>query len=188
MVGSGANLMSFTAQSLYLPNWFVRHRSLAIGIAFSGVGVGAILLLPWLQIIIGHGGWRASCKTLALLALFVVGPLNFLVRHRPENIGLSPDGIFDGPGDDGARKQSNIVDLRWASTEWTLARAVRTMRFWWIVIAYSSALFAWYAVQVHQTKYLTEIGFAPLEAAWALGAVSIAAFPDRLVSVRSPIV
>ncbi|MBV8455405.1 MAG: MFS transporter [Acetobacteraceae bacterium] len=36
LVGSGANLVSFTAQSLYLPNWFVRHRGLAISIAFSG--------------------------------------------------------------------------------------------------------------------------------------------------------
>src|SRR5690348_15625428 len=49
LVGSGANLMSFTAQSLFLPNWFVRRRGLAISIAFSGVGIGAIMLLPWLQ-------------------------------------------------------------------------------------------------------------------------------------------
>jgi hypothetical protein len=46
LVGSGAKLVSFTAQSLYLPSWFVRHRGLAISIAFSGVGVGAIVLLP----------------------------------------------------------------------------------------------------------------------------------------------
>src|SRR4051812_11561812 len=44
LVGAGANLMSFTAQSLYLPNWFVRRRSLAISIAFAGVGAGAFVL------------------------------------------------------------------------------------------------------------------------------------------------
>src|SRR5262249_19104344 len=82
MVGVGANLMSFPGQSFYLPHWFARRRGLAISIAFSGVGVGAILLLPWLQAIIGQDGWRASCRTVALLALLVVGPLNFLVRHR----------------------------------------------------------------------------------------------------------
>ena len=37
-------------QSLFLPNWFVRRRGLAIGIAFSGVGIGSIVLLPWMQI------------------------------------------------------------------------------------------------------------------------------------------
>ena len=56
LVGAGANLMTFTAQSLFLPNWFVRRRSLALSIAFSGVGVGAITLLPWLQTIIGRDG------------------------------------------------------------------------------------------------------------------------------------
>ena len=37
LVGAGANLMTFTAHSLFLPNWFVRRRGLAISIAFSGV-------------------------------------------------------------------------------------------------------------------------------------------------------
>jgi MFS family permease len=30
LVGAGANLMSFTVHSQYLPNWFVRRRGLAI--------------------------------------------------------------------------------------------------------------------------------------------------------------
>jgi hypothetical protein len=45
LVGGGANLMNFTPQSLCLPNW-LRHRGLANSIAFSGVGVVAIVLLP----------------------------------------------------------------------------------------------------------------------------------------------
>src|SRR5262249_38519012 len=52
LVGSGANMMTYTAHSQFLPNWFVRRRGLAISIAFAGVGVGAVLLLPWLQSII----------------------------------------------------------------------------------------------------------------------------------------
>jgi MFS family permease len=43
LVGGGTNLMSYTVHSQFLPNWFVRRRALAIGIAFSGVGVGAIV-------------------------------------------------------------------------------------------------------------------------------------------------
>ena len=55
LVGGGANLMSFTAHSLFLPNWFVRRRALAAGIAFSGVGIGSIVIFPWL----GHATWHA---------------------------------------------------------------------------------------------------------------------------------
>jgi MFS family permease len=58
---------------------------------------------------------------------------------------------------------------------------VRTARFWWIVVGYFLALIAWYAIQVHQTKYLVEIGFSPLVAAWALGAVSVIGIPGQIL-------
>jgi len=180
LVGAGANLMSFTAQSLYLPNWFVRRRGFAISIAFSGVGVGAIVLLPWLQAIIDRDGWRAACWAMGLLVVLVVGPLTLLVRRRPGDLGLLADGGVHDAAAGQARGPSNIVDPAWASVDWTLARAVRTARFWWIVLAYFCGLFAWYAVQVHQTKYLVEVGFSPSVAAWALGIVSVVAIPGQI--------
>ena len=180
LVGGGANLMTYTTHSQFLPNWFLRRRGLAISIAFSGVGVGAITLLPWLQSIIETQGWRASCWTMGLLTIFVVAPLNLLVRKKPEDVGLLPDGAAPMDAVAGVRG-TNVVDLGWASIEWTLARAVRTSRFWWIVLGYFCALIAWYAVQVHQTKYLIEIGFQPLTAAWALGFVSVVAIPGQIV-------
>lgn len=62
----------------------------------------------------------------------------------------------------------------------TLARSIRTARFWWIAVGYLSGLYAWYAVQVHQTKYLVEIGFSASQAAWALGFVSLVAVPGQI--------
>ncbi|GGC53308.1 MFS transporter [Chelatococcus reniformis] len=180
LVGGGANLMSFTAQSLFLPHWFVRRRGLAMSLAFSGVGVGAIVLLPWLQSIIGRDGWRASCWAMGLLVLLVVGPLNLFVRRRPEDIGLLPDGASRSAAPDAGRTMANVVDPAWTAVEWTLARAMRTSRFWWIVLGYFCALFAWYAVQVHQTQYLVEVGFTPFAAAWGLGIVSAVAIPGQI--------
>ena len=92
LVGAGANCMSFSVQSQYLPNWFVRRRALATGIAFSGVGVGAILILPWLQTIILTEGWRSACWALGLMTLFVLLPINLIVTKRPQDVGLLPDG------------------------------------------------------------------------------------------------
>lgn len=180
-VGVGANLTSFVAQSLYLPNWFARRRGLALSLAFSGVGVGAVVLLPWLQTVIEREGWRASCWMMGLLVLLLLGPINLLVWRRPQDIGLEPDGGSPAAAAVARNERaSNVVDPAWAAVEWTLARAVRTGRFWWIALGYFCALFAWYAVQVHQTKYLIEVGFAPITAAWALGFVSIIAIPGQI--------
>jgi len=115
-----------------------------------------------------------------LLTIFIVGPLNLFVWRRPEDIGLLPDGASRMVAANEGRGASSVIDPAWASIEWTLARAARTGRFWWIVLGYFCGLVAWYAVQVHQTKYLIEVGFTPLVAAWALGIVSVVAIPGQI--------
>jgi MFS family permease len=172
LVGGGTNLMGFSVHSIFLPNWFVRRRGLALGIAFSGAGVGALVILPWLQEIILRAGWRASCVALGSVVLFVLAPLSFFVWQRPEDLGLEPDGQRAQTEAEAKARVSNVVDHAWVNVEWTIAKAMRTHQFWCIIFGYFCALFAWYAVQVHQTKYLVEVGFSPAMSAWALALVS----------------
>jgi MFS family permease len=179
LVGGGSVCLGFTGQGLFLPNWFVRRRGLAMSLAFSGVGVGSIILLPWMQVLIGRAGWRTACWAMAILVLALLAPLNLLLRRRPEDLGLAPDGD-PASRQTAAAQAANVVDAAWAAVDWTLARAMRTSRFWWIAAGYFGGLFSWYAVQVHQTKYLIEIGFSPTYAAWALGFVSLVAIPGQI--------
>jgi len=186
LVGGGSVCLGYTGQSQFLPSWFVRRRGLAMSVAFSGVGAGSIILLPGLQTIIEQVGWRAACWALGALVLVVLAPLNLLLRRRPEDLGLTPDGDGSPDSPSASRSpnlvdQSNIVDQSWAAIDWTLGRAARTARFWWLALGYFGAGFVWYAVQVHQTKYLVEIGFTAQDAAWALGAVSLAAVPGQII-------
>ncbi len=185
LVGCGTNMMTYTAHSQFLPHWFQRRRALATGIAFSGAGVGALALLPWLQSIIVTDGWRTSCWMMALLAVLILTPLNWFVRGRPSDLGLFPDGVppaaTSASPTAAPQRRLTIVDPAWASVPWTLARAVRTARFWWLWLGYCSVLIAWYAVQVHQTKYVVEIGFSPQLAGWALGLVAVVSIPGQIL-------
>ena len=180
LVGAGGNCLGYTAHALFLPNWFVRQRGLAMSLAFAGVGVGSIIVLPWLQTIIASEGWRAACWAAGLLVLALLAPLNLLLRWKPEELGLEPDGDRASHDVAAASRRTNVVDPAWVAVDWTLARALRTARFWWIVVGYVTGMFVWYAVQVHQTKYLVEIGFGVSDAAWALGFVSFAAIPGQI--------
>jgi len=172
LVGAGAVCLSYTGQAVYLPNWFVRRRGLAMSIAFSGVGVGSIVVLPALQLLIDAGGWRTACTVLGIVVLLVLAPLNLLVRRRPEDLGLGPDGDPRPAVKPGATPA--------ASDDWTLSRATRTARFWWLALAYACGMYGWYAVQIHQTRYLIEIGFSGQQAAWALGLVSLVGIPGQI--------
>lgn len=180
LVGGGSVCLGYTGHALFLPNWFVRRRGLATGLAFSGVGVGSIVLLPWTQGLIERVGWRGACLALAALVLVVLAPLNLLLRRRPEDLGLHPDGDPAPAAGAGHAQPANVVDPAWAAVEWTLARAARTARFWWIVAGFVFGLFSWYAVQIHQTRYLLEIGFDPGQAAFALGLVGFTGIAGQI--------
>jgi MFS family permease len=191
LIGVGSVCLGYSGQSLYLPNWFVQRRGLAMGLAFSGVGIGSIILLPWMQRLMDAQGWRHACTMLAITVLALGLPLTFLLRKQPQDLGLLPDGVNPTPLPtealaaeascvNASKPHSNIVDAQWAAIDWTLARAMRTSRFWWLAAGYFCTMYAWYAVQVHQTKYLVEVGFSATEAAWALGAVSLAGIPGQI--------
>jgi MFS family permease len=136
-------------------------------------------LLPWVQVMIDQTGWRTACTAMGLLILIALAPINLLVRKRPEDLGLLPDGDAV-PSASAPKPASNVVDHEWASIDWTLARALATSRFWWLALGYFGGLYVWYAVQVHQTKYLLDVGFSPAVAVWALGAVSTLGIPGQI--------
>jgi MFS family permease len=178
MVGGGTVVLGYTGQAMFLPNWFVRRRGVAMSIAFSGVGVGSIVCLPWLQMVVEQAGWRTACLTLGIVLLVGLVPLNLLLRGRPEDLGLRPDGDPRpaNPDPDGSVQAETGPE----AAGWTARQAMRTDRFWGIAFGYFCGLFAWYAVQVHQTKYLLEIGIAAADAAWMLGLVSLVAIPGQI--------
>ncbi|MET0876228.1 MAG: MFS transporter [Tardiphaga sp.] len=179
LVGAGSICLGYSGQSLFLPNWFSRKRGLAVGIAFAGVGIGSVTVLPWMQVMIEQTGWRTACTAMGIVVLVVLAPVNLLLRKRPQDMGLLPDGDA-APTASSVKPLSNVVDPAWASVDWTLARALRTARFWWLALGFFGGLYSWYAVQVHQTKYLLDIGFSPAVAGWALGMVSLFGVPGQI--------
>ncbi len=183
-VVGGAIILGYTGHAYLMPFWFVRRRGLATGLAFSGAGVGSILLFPWWQDIIREDGWREACLTMALILFVLVLPLNLLLqRRRPEDMGLRPDGeraaqTASRESAGSASKKSaavpdTVVDAEWAARDWSLREAMLTARFWWLGLGLFFGMYVWYAVQVHQTQYLGEIGFSATAAAFALGLVGL---------------
>ncbi|MDE0148790.1 MAG: MFS transporter [Rhodospirillaceae bacterium] len=183
-VVGGAIILGYTGHAYLMPFWFVRRRGLATGLAFSGAGVGSILLFPWWQDIIREDGWREACLTMALILFVLVLPLNLLLqRRRPEDMGLRPDGeraaqtASGEPAGSASEKSAavpdTVVDAEWAARDWSLREAMLTARFWWLGLGLFFGMYVWYAVQVHQTQYLGEIGFSATAAAFALGLVGL---------------
>ena len=82
-----------------------------------------------------------------------------------------------------------MVDRAWAETDWTLPLAMRTGRFWLVSGAFFLGLYIWYAIQMHQTRFLIDQGLSAETAATALGMtafcgifgqIGIGALSDRI--------
>lgn len=202
----GSISLAFIGHGAFLPNWFSRRRGLAMGIAASGVGFGALPLFPWIQWIVDQYGWRESCWLLALLLLAIVLPINLLLPRRdPSELGLEPEGeealpparSHDAAGGPASPARASAppptrASARgrvWTRAEPTLRGALRDPRYWYVWVGIFCALFAWYCIQVHQTRFLLDAGFSAATAAWALtlvgvtgiaGLIGIGHFSDRI--------
>ena len=167
MVIGGSTILGYIGHSASLPLWFQKRRGLAVGLAFSGVGVGAVTLLPLAAWIIETQGWRDACWTIAAIVLLLLAPLNLIVqRRRPEDMGLLPDGA-KALADAGARAAAAR-----AAEGPTLGEAVARPAFWFFALAAFGMLWNWYAVQVHQTQFLLDVGFSADVATLALALVA----------------
>ena len=189
----GTNSIGFAVHNSYLPNWFVEKRGTAFGILLAGGGVANILVSQYQRLILILG-WRTTYQILAALTLAVILPVViFVIRQRPQEKGLLPDGAMNAPGEPGIRevavpnKSSLIVDVKWVETEWTPAKALRTPRLWLMIFVQMFISIGFNLVSAHQLVYTQDIGFDPVFAASIFGlngAMSVAGNMFSFISDR----
>jgi MFS family permease len=169
--------IGFISQSILLPNWFVKKRGLAMGLAMAGIGVGMQLFVPITQHIISRFGWRAAYCFLAAVALGVVIPLNAAFqRRRPEEIGQHPDGetmpsmVSRVPAEKETQRTAH-VDA--ASAGWTLKSSLRTRPFWFMFVTFFFIPLAVQGTFTHQVAHVVDKGFSAARGAFFFGLAGI---------------
>ncbi len=82
-------LVGLAAGSFYAPlmagttRWFTRHRSLAVALVSSGIGVGSMTMGPLARWIIASYDWRFAMLVIGDLAWLLVIPAALLLREPP---------------------------------------------------------------------------------------------------------
>ena len=137
-----------------IANWFIRMRGRAIAIRAAGQRAGQsvvpLLILPVLLLI----GWRESFVVLAVVALlFVTAPALLLIRRRPEDYGLLPDG-------DTAPENTPGVAERSTEHSWLLREVRATRTLWMIALGMSAGLSAQIAINVHAVANFQDEGIS----------------------------
>jgi len=171
-----------------ISNWFDRKRGRAMGITLAGIGFGGLTVPPLTAFLIAELGWRRAFAGLGSLVLLVVFTVILaLVRSRPEDMGLLPDGepvaCETPPGDPTHEPLKNLV-----ADGLSLSESLRTGAFWILSLGHVLWSFASMSIVGHLPAFLSDQGFEKLAAgAFALaigfsvvGRVSLGILADRL--------
>lgn len=165
LVGAiGNGLTGYPANAAVLPHWFVRRRGMAFGIFTSGFGL-SFLTVSLVQYFITKFGWRMSFILLGILVAVILLPLIALFsHHRPQDIGLFPDGtrpLEKVKRSSDCAKGPMVLDEEWASINWSLRKAMRTYQFWFLFFA-TFCIFGFVEnlVVVHQVALMRDVGFS----------------------------
>ena len=172
VMGSGITCIGIITYSAILAHWFEKKRGLASGIAVSGMGLGTFLLVPLSQAFISMTGWRMTFIITGALVLIILLPSNALfLRHKPREVGQYPDGVkLPEPLSGTLKVQKNGIP---ASADWTLGKAVRTPRFWTLIMFPFLSVIGIYIILVHNVKFLVDQGMDKMTAAFIFAMVGV---------------
>jgi len=128
-IALGLSLASGVAVTAVVGNWFNKMRGRAMTIAFAGGGLGGVMA-PALVWSIAQYGWRAVLVWIGIGTLLVGIPASYVLRRRPEDYGLLPDGATAPPL--GAQGQAGRMDE--ANAGLTVKQIMRTGSFWQLTL------------------------------------------------------
>lgn len=157
VMGFGGASLSGVLSSTLLGRWFPANRlGVALAVAWSASGVGAIVMFPLAEHLIVTQGWRHAyvvfaCVSAVLLPVLLVLPWRRIERGA---IGLVPARASDRPGP-------------------TAGEAVRDWPFWALTFSFALTSIGIFSLVPQTMVYLLERG---LDGAYAARALAVAGF------------
>ena len=133
--------------------WFERRRTLALGVAVAGIGLGTLTIPPATAALIEAAGWRDAYLVQGLLGAAVLGTCALLVSPAPA-----------APAGTGTR----------------VAEAARDRSYRWLYLASVLVSVVVFVPFVHLPAYAQERGVDAVAAAGLIGAIGLASVAGRL--------
>jgi MFS family permease len=103
-------------------------------------------------------------------------------------MGLLPDGVTTQKSDvKKEEKHEYVINQNWASIEWTLLKAAKTLQFWAFVVLIIAVAISYTAILNHFVALVTDIGYTEMFAATLLSIFAISAVVSRLAGIVSDV-
>ena len=98
LLAIGSSGSAWIVSHTLLVRWFYRRRARAVTALSMVPGLGAMLVVPLLNVLVQDFGWRDTMGIAAFALWALALPVLLVVRNWPEDVGLYPDGAAAPPG------------------------------------------------------------------------------------------
>jgi len=161
--GVGAAMVGIVPTQSLISRWFTRGRTTALSIAYSGQGIGVMMLAPAAQITIEAVGWQ-DAYMLASYGFMVVFGLILLMPWVTITAGVTPQ----------QKSATATANVPLAPKEGpSLAEAIKRAEFWGFFTIFGASAIAVFSVSLQAVAYLVERGFSTVESAFAFGCIGM---------------
>ncbi len=159
---------------LLVNQWFVSKRGLAVGLMTLGSMLSTALFPSFARFLIVNIDWRGAYAVLGVVAIGLIVPVAlFVVRNRPEDMGLFPDGSPRPP----------LSETRQATTG--VRRNIKVFSspsFWLLALSLSSPSLITTALMFHQASIFLENGLSATLAAGAFAVFSVSSGTSSMIA------
>jgi len=160
--------------------WFIRRKALALSTLMTSFAAGGAFVVLLLDIGISNIGWRSTIFLTGLFIALLTIPVSLVMRSRPEDMGLLPDGdepatdvngVLTSPGGHQGPTEQNF----------TVKEALSTRSFWLILMGVITRVSATNAIIVHIFPILSLKGLDERTASTYVAAMFLMAIPLRFL-------
>ncbi len=129
----GLTLAAGPTLTKIVSSWFFQRRGFTLGLINGGGAIGGMALVPASTVFLELFDWQQAYQFLGILLLAIILPVGLLlIRNRPEDMGLKPEGAppITSDSDEAAKDPTR------AFRDSTFAEALKTPFFWKLTFGY----------------------------------------------------
>ncbi|QZY57267.1 MFS transporter [Crassaminicella profunda] len=155
-----------------VPQWFIKRRGFALSLLAIGSVLGSAVFPPLNNWLIVNSGVGFAWRFWTILLIGVMAPLGWiLVRNRPEDVGLLPDG------ENKFIEKNTFVESDTLERSLTLKEAMKTRTFWLMLFCMVIPSMINTGLIFHMVSMIEIKGFTSTFAASLLSITAIIQFP-----------
>jgi MFS family permease len=161
--GLGAAMVGIVPMQSLISKWFIHKRTTALSIAYSGQGIGVMVLAPTSQFMIEAFGWQGAYSFVSY-GFIVMLVLVLLLPWRR---------IAKGVHVASAKNQKILIEASRSSAEISLREAIYRSEFWGFFTIFGASAISIFSISLQLVAYLVEQSISIVQAAFAFGCVGM---------------